>query len=71
LEAQKLDDRLVWQYALARFHYIDLKAFHNNREVWHVEPLADITGLDLGSPKYRDSTYATYHTKPADEPATK
>ena len=53
----------VWQYAFARFHYVSLTAFYKNQEVWHVEPLPDITGLEIGSPKYQDSVYATYHTK--------
>jgi hypothetical protein len=53
----------VWQYAFARFHYVSLTASYKNQEVWHVEPLPDITGLEIGSPKYQDSVYATYHTK--------
>jgi hypothetical protein len=56
-------DRPAWQYAFARFHYISLTAAYKNHEVWHVEPLPDIQGLDIGSPKYQDSVYATYHTK--------
>jgi hypothetical protein len=53
----------VWQYAFARFHYVSLTASYKNQEVWHVEPLPDITSLEIGSPKYQDSVYATYHTK--------
>ncbi len=55
----------VWQYAFARFHYVSLTAAYKNKDVWHVEPLQNITGLDIGSPKYQDSAYATYHTKTA------
>ena len=53
----------VWQYAFARFHYVSLTASFKNKDVWHVEPLPNITGLDIGSPKYQDSVYSTYHTK--------
>jgi len=52
-----------WQYAFARFHYVSLTASYKNQDVWHVEPLAEITGLNIGSPKYQESVYATYHTK--------
>jgi hypothetical protein len=69
LEAHQARDRAEWQYALARFHYIDIKVSHNGREAWHAPPLANITGLDLGSPNYQDSVYATYHvgTEPAEK----
>jgi hypothetical protein len=56
-------DRPVWQFAFARYHYVDLKAFHKGREVWRAEPLPDITTLEIGSPKYQDNVYATYHVK--------
>jgi hypothetical protein len=52
----------VWQYAFARFHYVSLTAAFKNKDVWHVEPLPDISTLEIGSPKYQDSVYATYHT---------
>jgi hypothetical protein len=55
----------VWQFAFARFHYVSLTASYKNQEVWHVEPLPDIAGLEIGSPKYQDSVYSTYHTKTA------
>ena len=53
----------VWQYAFARFHYVSLTAAYKNKDVWHVEPLPDIAVLDIGSPKYQESVYSTYHTK--------
>jgi hypothetical protein len=61
LEARAERDSVAWHYAFARFHYIGLKALHNSREVWRVDPLPDITNLDLGTSKYQESVYATYH----------
>lgn len=67
LEARVEGNEPSWQYAFARFHYVDLRAAYKGREVWHVEPLTDIMNLDLGAAKYQDSVYATYHvnTEPA------
>ena len=50
-----------WRHGLARFHYIDIKAFHQGREIWHVPPLANIESLDIGATAYQDSVYTTYH----------
>jgi hypothetical protein len=61
LEAHLGSDRAEWKYALARFNYLDMTAFHKGRKIWHVPPLADIASLDIGSAKYQDSVYATYH----------
>jgi len=63
LEARTEKGQSVWQYAFARYHYVHLWAAHKGQEVWHVDALPDITGLDIGSPRYQDSVYATYHTK--------
>jgi hypothetical protein len=63
LEARVNKDQPEWQFAFARFHYISLTAAYKNKEVWHVEPLPDITGLNLGDAKYQESVYSTYHTK--------
>jgi hypothetical protein len=63
LEAAGEKDHAAWQYAFARYHYIDLTAFHKDQQVWHVETLPGIEGLEIGSPTYRDSAYATYHTR--------
>jgi hypothetical protein len=62
LEARVEDAHAAWQYAFARFHFVDLHASYNDQEVWHVEAMPeDITVVQLGSPKYQDSVYATYH----------
>jgi len=63
LEARPVKDAHQWQYALARFHYIEVKAFHKDLEVFRAEALPNINNLDLGSPQYRDSVYATYHVE--------
>jgi hypothetical protein len=63
LEARADKGHMVWQYAFARYHYVNLWASHKNEEVWHVDPLPDITGLEIGSPRHQESVYATYHTK--------
>jgi len=61
LEAQETGGRTQWQYAIARFHFIDIKVAHQGREVWHVPLLPDIASLDIGAPNYQDSVYTTYH----------
>jgi len=63
LEARAGKGGPVWQFAFARFHFITLTASYKNKDVWRAEPLPDIMSLELGSPKYQDSVYATYHTK--------
>lgn len=63
IEARKDKGRSTWQYAFARFHYNDLWASHKGKEVWHVASLADIETLDIGTAKYQDSVYTTFHTK--------
>jgi hypothetical protein len=60
LEARPVKDGHQWQFALARFNYVELQAFHKDREVFHAEALRNISNLDLGSPQYRDSVYALY-----------
>lgn len=63
LESRMQKDAFVWEYALARFHYIELKVSHQGREIWRVPALPDIMNLDIGQPKYQDSVYATYHVE--------
>lgn len=63
LEARSEKGRTEWQYAFARYHYVNLWAAHKGQEVWHVDALPDIASLDIGSPRYQDSVYSTYHTK--------
>lgn len=63
LEARAANEGHQWEFAFARFHYIELKAFHKDREVWRADALAGVDNLDIGSPKYRDGAYATYHVE--------
>lgn len=64
LEARTDKGKMAWHYAFARYHYIDLTAFHKDKEVWHVATLpAEISNLDIGTPKFQDSVYTTYHIK--------
>lgn len=70
LEAN-LDGKPAWQYAFARYHFLDLRASYDGREVWHVDAMPeDISNLDIGTSKYQDRVYTTYHTTttPIDEP---
>jgi hypothetical protein len=69
LEARKEQDRGQWQFAFARFHFLDLKGFHNDQEVWHVEPEPKMMSVNIGSLEYQDSAYVTYHVRssPAEE----
>jgi hypothetical protein len=39
IEARKLGDSALWQYALARFNSIYLAVSHKGREVWTVQPI--------------------------------
>jgi hypothetical protein len=71
LEARLDEQPPAWQYALARYHFLDLRASYQGREVWHVEAMPqDISSLEIGTTKYQDSVYTTYHTAatPVDEP---
>jgi hypothetical protein len=71
LEAE-LDSPMTWQFAFARYHFVDLRASYQGREVWHVEAMPDeVSLLEIGTTKYQDSVYATYHTAttPIDEPS--
>ncbi|HJT32493.1 MAG TPA: hypothetical protein VJ783_10655 [Pirellulales bacterium] len=71
LEASLAGDSPGWQFAFARYHFLDLRASYRDREVWHVEAMPeDVSLLEIGTPQYQDSVYATYHTAttPIDEP---
>jgi len=63
LESRPVKDAPVWHYAFARFHYIELKAAYQGRDVWRVPALADILNLDVGQAPYQDSVYTTYHVE--------
>jgi hypothetical protein len=63
IEARPVKDGHQWQFAFARFHYVELKALHKDREVFRAETLPNISNLNIGSPQYRDSVYATYHVE--------
>jgi hypothetical protein len=63
IEARTEKGQTSWQFAYARYHYVDLRAFHKDQEVWHAAAFPDeISNLDIGSPKFQDSVYTTYHT---------
>lgn len=62
LESQ-LDGKAAWQCAFARFHFLDLRASYQGRELWHVEAMPrEVSMLEIGTREYQDSVYATYHT---------
>jgi hypothetical protein len=63
VEARQVKDAVRWEYALARFHYVEMKAVYKDREVFRAEYLPKIDGLDIGSTDYRDSVYVTYHVE--------
>lgn len=64
LEARSEKGIQSWQFACARYHYIDLRVSYKEKEVWHVAELPhEITNLEIGTPKFQDSVYTTYHTK--------
>jgi hypothetical protein len=57
LEARGPADAPQWNYALARFHFVDLWASHQGQEVWHVEALPVMKNLYLGMREMQDSPY--------------
>jgi hypothetical protein len=63
LEARRAKEQTVWNFALARFHFVDLTAFYKGNQVWHVDTIADMAGIPLGSEKYQESPYAIYRAK--------
>ncbi len=63
LEARSEKDHAVWHYAFARFHFVDLMAYHKDQEVWHVTLIPDIQAVPIGSAEFQDSTYAIYRVK--------
>ncbi len=63
IEAREVKDAVRWEFAIARFHYVEMKASYKDREVFRAEALPKIDNLDLGSTEYRDSVYATYHVE--------
>ena len=64
LEARNEKGKSLWQFACARYHYVDLKAYYKEKEVWHAAELPhEISLLEIGSPNFQDSVYTTYHTR--------
>lgn len=63
VEARQGKDAVRWEYALARFHYVEMKALYKDREVFRADVLPKIDSLDLGTTDYRDSVYTTYHVE--------
>jgi hypothetical protein len=63
LEARGGKEGHQWQYALARFHYIELTVQHNGRQVWRAEALKNFSNFNLGAPECRESIYTTYHVE--------
>ena len=37
LEARESDGKLRWEFAFARFHYVEMSGHHRDKEVWRVE----------------------------------
>ncbi|HZL89804.1 MAG TPA: hypothetical protein VFB96_15670 [Pirellulaceae bacterium] len=63
IEARGSKDSHQWQYALARFHYIEITVQHLDRQVWRAEPLKGFDNLNLGAAQGRESIYTTYHVQ--------
>ena len=63
IEAREAKDAVRWEYAIARFHYVEIKASYKDREVFRAAALPKIDNLDLGSTEYQGSVYATYHVE--------
>jgi hypothetical protein len=58
LEARQTDGKLRWEYAFARFHFIELTGFHRNQPVWKVESSWPQTKQHVfGADPDRDNTY--------------
>jgi hypothetical protein len=64
LESSLDGSRPAWNYAFARYHFVDLHASYEGREAWHAQPLPpEINSLEIGTTKFQDSVYTTYHTQ--------
>ena len=58
LEAREADGKTRWEFAFARFHFVTLTAWHNDQQVWHVEPDRDMQRTVFGNdPQQRGKIY--------------
>lgn len=57
LEARETADGLQWQYAFARFHFVQVTAFHKGQEVWKVEKDPELSRARLGEPAQQEKVY--------------
>ena len=67
LEARQHDGQLRWEYAFARFHYIELTGYHRDKEAWKVEDdLGRTRQHRFGTDPGRDNIY--YSVARPDQP---
>jgi hypothetical protein len=58
LEARESEGKTRWEFAFARFHFVTLTAWHDDQQVWHVEPDRDMTRTVFGNdPDQRGKPY--------------
>ncbi len=63
LEMRRAGDVWRWEYAFARFHYDAITAWHQGKQVYHVERDGTQLTTNLGDPASRDKIYVTYHVE--------
>lgn len=64
LEARRTAEGVrQWEYALARFHYVNLWAFHDGKEIWRAEADTAQPTLQFGDPAHQGKTYTSYHVE--------
>ena len=64
LEARRSGEALRWEFAFARFHFVQLTARHEGREVWRVEadPAMHQTVFGRGDPQREKIYYSVIKT---------
>lgn len=63
LELRRTGDVWRWEYAFARFHFDEITAWHQGKQVYYVERDGTQLNTNLGDPASRDKIYVTYHVE--------
>jgi hypothetical protein len=57
IEARAKGDDLHWEYAFARFHFVELVASYQGKEVWRAEAEPDMARAKFGDAAFRNDIY--------------
>lgn len=61
LEVREVDGKAKWQYAFARFHYFEVNASLNGKQVWKAELELQHENNRRANPEMRDRAYISFH----------